>query len=44
MGLLCIGVHRKIAVADMIDALNFLQNQAGVVPAKVLLDAVSDSI
>ena len=44
MGLLCIGVHRKIAVSDMIDALNFVQNQAGVVPQSVLLDSVCDSI
>jgi hypothetical protein len=26
VGLLCIGVHRKVAISYMIDALNFLQN------------------
>lgn len=43
-GLMCIGVHRKISVSNMIDALNFVQNQAGMVPQKVLLDHVADSI
>lgn len=44
IGLMCIGVHRKVAVNYMIDALNFIQNQAGVVPQKVLLDNALDSI
>jgi len=44
VGLLCIGVHRKVAISYMIDALNFLQNQAGVVPQKVLLENNLDSI
>lgn len=35
VGLLSIGVHRKISVQHMIDALNFVQNQAGVMPDKV---------
>jgi ppGpp synthetase/RelA/SpoT-type nucleotidyltranferase len=28
----------------MIDALNFIQNQAGVIPQKVLLDKIEDSL
>jgi hypothetical protein len=32
IGMLTIGLHRKIAVNYMIDALNFVQNQAGVIP------------
>jgi hypothetical protein len=43
IGLLCIGVHRKIAVNYMIDALNFVQNQAGLIPQKVVLDKKQDS-
>ena len=39
-----IGVHRKISVQHMIDALNFVQNQAGVIPDKVQLDNSQDSI
>ena len=44
IGLLCIGVHRKIAVNYMIDALNFVQNQAGLVPPKVNLEGSVDSM
>ena len=44
IGLLCIGVHRKIAVNYMIDALNFVQNQAGAVPPKVDLDYEQDTL
>ena len=44
VGLLSIGVHRKISVQHMIDALNFVQNQAGVIPDKVQLDNSQDSI
>jgi len=44
IGLMCIGVHRKVAVNYMIDALNFIQNQAGVIPQKVMLDNALDSI
>lgn len=36
--MLTIGVHRKVSVNFMIDALNFIQNQAGVIPQKALLD------
>lgn len=32
IGMLTISVGRKLAVSQMIDALNFIQNQAGVVP------------
>jgi hypothetical protein len=42
--MLTIGLHRKITVNYMIDALNFIQNQAGVIPQKVLLDKVEDCI
>jgi len=42
--MLTIGVHRKLAVAQMVDALNFVQNQAGVIPQKVMLDGIEDSI
>ena len=44
IGMLTIGLHRKITVNYMIDALNFIQNQAGVIPQKVLLDKVEDSL
>ena len=44
IGLLCIGVHRKIAVNYMIDALNFVQNQAGLVPPKVDMDRQVDTM
>lgn len=44
IGMLTIGVHRKLAVSQMIDALNFVQNQAGVIPQKVMLDDIEDSI
>ena len=44
IGLLCIGVHRKIAVNYMIDALNFVQNQAGLVPPKVEAPVATDSM
>lgn len=42
--MLTIGLHRKITVNYMIDALNFIQNQAGVIPQKVLLDKIEDSL
>ena len=35
IGMLTIGVHRRAAVKFMQDALNFIQNQAGVMPKKV---------
>ena len=44
VGLLTIGVHRKAAIEFMIDGLNFFQNQAGMVPQRVLLDNNLDSI
>jgi len=45
LGMLTIGVHRKAAVQYMTDALNFIQNQAGTVPAKVFGEfAGKDSI
>ena len=44
IGMLTIGLHRKITVNYMIDALNFIQNQAGVIPQKVLLDKIEDSL
>jgi hypothetical protein len=36
--MLTIGVHRKVAVNFMIDALNFIQNQAGAIPLKSHLE------
>lgn len=44
IGLLTIGVHRKQSIGFMVDALNFLQNQAGAAPASVLLDHEADSV
>ena len=44
IGMLTIGVHRKVCVNYMIDALNFIQNQAGVLPGKINIDRVEDSI
>ena len=35
IGMLTIGVHRKATVKFMMDALNFMQNQAGTMPKKV---------
>jgi len=40
IAMLTIGVHRKVGVNFMVDALNFIQNQAGVIPAKAQLDDV----
>jgi hypothetical protein len=42
IGMLTIGVHRKVCVNYMMDALTFIQGQAGVVPQKVMLDQVED--
>jgi hypothetical protein len=36
--MLTIGVHRKVTVNFMVEALNFIQNQAGVVPPRVILE------
>lgn len=44
IGMLTIGVHRKVCVNYMIDALNFIQNQAGVLPGKVQTDKPEDSV
>jgi hypothetical protein len=44
IGLLAIGVHRKISVQYMMDALNFVQGQAGLVPDKVNLNNQQDSL
>lgn len=33
--MLTIGVHRRATAKFMIDALNFIQNQAGAIPKKV---------
>ena len=35
IGMLTIGVHRRATVKFMMDALNFIQNQAGAMPKKV---------
>lgn len=35
LGMLTIGVHRRAVSKFMMDALNFIQNQAGVLPKKV---------
>lgn len=35
LGLMTVGEHRKVAVTQMIEALNFLQNQAGIIPQRV---------
>lgn len=44
IGLMTIGVHRKQAIGFMIDAMNFIQNQAGAAPNSVLLDHEADSV
>ena len=36
--MLTIGVHRKVTVNYMMEALNFIQNQAGVVPQRVTIE------
>lgn len=36
IGLITVGEHRKVTVNYMVDALNFIQNQAGVIPSKAL--------
>jgi hypothetical protein len=38
IGLITIGEHRKITVNAMVEALNFIQNQAGVIPSKALTE------
>lgn len=38
LGLMTVGVHRKQAINLMIQALTFVQNQAGQIPEQVLLD------
>ena len=38
IAMLTIGVHRKVTVNFMVEALNFIQNQAGVVPPRVILE------
>ena len=35
IGMLTIGIHRRATVKFMMDALNFIQNQAGAMPKKV---------
>ena len=37
IGMLTIGVHRKATVKFMMDALNFIQNQAGTLPKKAFI-------
>ena len=37
--MLTIGVHRRATTKFMIDALNFIQNQAGAMPKKVYANA-----
>lgn len=39
IGMLTIGVHRRATVKFMMDALNFIQNQAGAMPKKVYANA-----
>ncbi len=36
--MLTIGVHRKVTVNFMVEALNFIQNQSGVVPPRVAIE------
>jgi hypothetical protein len=36
IGLITVGEHRKVTVSYMVEALNFIQNQAGVIPSKAL--------
>lgn len=38
IGLITVGEHRKVTVNYMIEALNFIQNQAGVIPTRALTD------
>ena len=39
IGMLTIGVHRRATTKFMMDALNFIQNQAGAMPKKVYANA-----
>jgi hypothetical protein len=34
--LITVGEHRKVTVNYMVEALNFIQNQAGVIPSKAM--------
>ena len=38
IAMLTIGVQRGVTVAYMLEALNFIQNQAGTVPPKVAIE------
>lgn len=42
--MLTIGLKRKISVIQMIEALNFIQNQAGVIPPRLTIGNIEDSI
>ena len=37
--MLTIGVHRKAAVGYMTNALSFIQNQAGALPGKIVVES-----
>ena len=38
IAMLTIGVHRRVTVNYMVEALNFIQNQAGVIPPRVAIE------
>lgn len=42
--MLTIGIKRKVTVYQMIEALNFIQNQAGVIPPKLQIGSIEDQI
>ena len=42
IGMLTIGVHRKSTVKFMMDALNFIQNQAGTMSKKVYAQSLGN--
>ena len=44
LGMLTIGMQRKMTTHMMVDALSFIQNQAGVIPKKTTLQTLEDSI